>query len=310
MIIEENKLAGVYFIYNDETKLIKIGCSKNIYKRLELLQKQIYHLGYKGHLKLLDVIENDNYYDIEKLAHEKFKNKKQINEWYKGITIDDIIEFKNHVNIYKNHNISINDNKPNKIFLEYKYVKNISNKTNSNINTFNGSDMFIYTVLKILTKNTENISFNHIKQYIKNSMSEKTLRLIINNLYNKNIISKRIGERNNKMYYKLNPIKADVKNTLQLNIDILYFCNNKIITLDEFGLYLCLKYLSKGNNYLRDITTIDIAKFYYKNKLTENQSNISKMINNLNDNNIININSVYNKENNNGFPKYEYKLNY
>ena len=32
--------------------------------------------------------------------------------------------------------------------------------------------------------------------------------------------------------------------------------------------------------------------------------------NDLNDNNIININSVYNKENNNGFPKYEYKLNY
>lgn len=310
MIIEENKLAGVYFIYNDETKLIKIGCSKNIHKRLELLQKQIYHLGYKGQLKLLDIIENDNYYDIEKIAHEKFKNKKQINEWYKGITIDDIIEFKNYVNINKNHNIFINDNKTNKIFLEYKYVKNISNKTNSNINTFNGSDMFIYTVLKILTKNTENISFNHIKQYIKNSMSEKTLRLIINNLYNKNIISKIIGERNNKMYYKLNPIKADVKNTLQLNIDILYFCNNKIITLDEFGLYLCLKYLSKGGNYLRDITTIDIAKFYYKNKLTENQSNISKMINNLNDNSIININSVYNKENNNGFPKYEYKLNY
>ena len=306
----ENKLAGVYFIYNNETKLIKIGCSKNIHKRLELLQKQIYHLGYKGQLKLLDIIENDNYYDIEKIAHEKFKNKKQINEWYKGITIDDIIEFKNYVNINKNHNIFINDNKTNKIFLEYKYVKNISNKTNSNINTFNGSDMFIYTVLKILTKNTENISFNHIKQYIKNSMSEKTLRLIINNLYNKNIISKIIGERNNKMNYKLNPIKADVKNTLQLNIDILYFCNNKIITLDEFGLYLCLKYLSKGSNYLRDITTIDIAKFYYKNKLTENQSNISKMINNLNDNNIININSVYNKENNNGFPKYEYKLNY
>ena len=63
MTIEENKLAGVYFIYNDETKLIKIGCSKNIHKRLELLQKQIYHLGYKGQLKFNK--ENGNVsYDI------------------------------------------------------------------------------------------------------------------------------------------------------------------------------------------------------------------------------------------------------
>lgn len=86
-------ISGVYFIKNEETGLIKIGCSKDINKRYRDLQAQNEHLGYTNKLVLLDKILVDNYYDLEQYIHNKYSEKRVINEWFK-ITKEDILSIK------------------------------------------------------------------------------------------------------------------------------------------------------------------------------------------------------------------------
>lgn len=86
-------ISGVYFIKNEETELIKIGCSKDINKRYRDLQAQNEHLGYTSKLVLLDKILVDNYYDLEQYIHNKYSEKRVINEWFK-ITKEDILSIK------------------------------------------------------------------------------------------------------------------------------------------------------------------------------------------------------------------------
>ena len=90
-------LSGVYFILNSETKLIKIGCSKDINKRYKDLQSQNEHLGYTSKLILLDKILVENYYDLEQYIHSKFSNKRVINEWF-DISVEDIKDIKEQLN--------------------------------------------------------------------------------------------------------------------------------------------------------------------------------------------------------------------
>lgn len=89
-------ISGVYFIKNEETGLIKIGCSKDINKRYRDLQAQNEHLGYTSKLVLLDKILVDNYYDLEQYIHNKYSEKRVINEWFK-ITKEDILEIKDEL---------------------------------------------------------------------------------------------------------------------------------------------------------------------------------------------------------------------
>lgn len=80
--------SGVYFIQSSDTKLIKIGCSKDINKRYNDLKAQNEHLGYSSQLILIDTILADNYYDLEQCLHSKFSENRVINEWFNINKID------------------------------------------------------------------------------------------------------------------------------------------------------------------------------------------------------------------------------
>lgn len=92
----KNRHSGVYFILNTSTKLIKIGCSKNIENRYNDLVAQNKHLGHLEELVLLDKIICDNYYDLEQTLHTRFNEQNIINEWFE-ITTEDIKEVKDEM---------------------------------------------------------------------------------------------------------------------------------------------------------------------------------------------------------------------
>lgn len=78
--------AFVYLIYNEYTKLTKIGCSNNPIKRLKQLNSMFKnHFGIDGALKLIGVIyiANGNMKKIEKEYHDLFKSKEKYGEWFK-----------------------------------------------------------------------------------------------------------------------------------------------------------------------------------------------------------------------------------
>lgn len=89
--------SGVYFVYNADTKLTKIGCSNNIKRRFEELQKSNSHLGYEVKLELLDCIYCENYFGLEKYIHKLCKKNRKVNEWF-DISKDTINTLKNNIN--------------------------------------------------------------------------------------------------------------------------------------------------------------------------------------------------------------------
>lgn len=88
---QEDLVGGVYFIRNEYSGLIKIGCSKNIMGRFNQLKRSFIHVGMEPKLKLLCVVLTFPKY-LEKLEsqyHSMFKDKRKIGEWF-DISHDDI----------------------------------------------------------------------------------------------------------------------------------------------------------------------------------------------------------------------------
>lgn len=65
----------IYFIADESTNTVKIGVTKDVYKRLTALQT-----GHSTKLKLLHVTEGS--YEEEKCLHKKYKKYKVRNEWF------------------------------------------------------------------------------------------------------------------------------------------------------------------------------------------------------------------------------------
>ena len=81
--------SGVYFILNKSNNLIKIGCTNNIQKRFKQIKGQFRHLGLDDNIELFKYIETDNYKQLEKELHKKYKDKRINHEWF-NISVDDI----------------------------------------------------------------------------------------------------------------------------------------------------------------------------------------------------------------------------
>ncbi|MDK0977816.1 hypothetical protein P5F65_14080 [Clostridium perfringens] len=211
----------------------------------------------------------------------------------------------------------------NTYLLEDKITKKIKNKQNRSGNMLNGNEILILNVLKNeyenprpLTKNGMDLKLlmSSITYKKKSCLSEKTVRETLKNLLDKKYILEDVGAKN-KRYYKFNPIKANIDNTIKISYFATIMCICRNITPSELSLYILLRYIhkeqckkNKTNGNIIQINQVELAnKFYGVNK-EENQGNISEMINNLIECKILDI---YNKEvsKNNGFEYNIYRLN-
>lgn len=76
----------VYFIYNEYTKLTKIGCSNNPFKRINQLKtmfKNNFGLPDALELKAIIYVPDGKMYELESYYHNLFKSKETYGEWFK-----------------------------------------------------------------------------------------------------------------------------------------------------------------------------------------------------------------------------------
>lgn len=72
--------AYVYFIHNEDSMAVKIGCAKNVQRRLATLQTSS-----PSDLKLLGTIKAESFrcaMELEENLHEKFKDSRIRGEWF------------------------------------------------------------------------------------------------------------------------------------------------------------------------------------------------------------------------------------
>lgn len=91
----------VYLLYNNITKLSKVGITSNIYERHRSLERQ-------GGIKLsmiglceIEKNENEPAVIVEKYIHSYFKNKRKDGEWFD-------LRFRDHAEIIKLFNLISN----------------------------------------------------------------------------------------------------------------------------------------------------------------------------------------------------------
>jgi hypothetical protein len=76
--VNQNREPGVYFLWSTTTKLMKIGCSKNVADRI----KEIRMIS-PDQLLLVGVIQSEGYLAIEKSLHRIFADKRVNGEWFR-----------------------------------------------------------------------------------------------------------------------------------------------------------------------------------------------------------------------------------
>lgn len=80
---EDKKIGYVYFLRSEKSSYIKIGKSKDIDKRVKMLEYNV------GKINILGFIYNEDYDLIEKQLHAHFKDKRMHGEWF-DLSVDDI----------------------------------------------------------------------------------------------------------------------------------------------------------------------------------------------------------------------------
>ena len=80
-------MSGVYILNNtnknkDGKLYLKIGCSKDIEKRVNQIKKSFKFNGNLDELVIYKVIECKSYLALEKILHSCLKSRKITNEWY------------------------------------------------------------------------------------------------------------------------------------------------------------------------------------------------------------------------------------
>ena len=209
---------------------------------------------------------------------------------------------------------------------EEKIIRKIRNKKNGNDNMLNGNEILILNVLKheidyprpLTSRNNYAMDFKLLMKSItcknKSCLSEKTVRETLKSLINKKFVLEETGLKNKK-YYRFNPIKTTIDKTIEVSFVATMMCINRNITPDELALYFVIRRLHnmqlkehKTNGNIFILSQSEIAKVYYKNESTDNQSNISNMINNLIDCRLMDIYDIKSSKIN-SFDYYCYRLN-
>jgi len=80
-------MSGVYILKNNTKSnsdqiYIKIGCSKNIEKRVKQIEKSFKFNGNLDELILHKVLECNDFKRLEKTLHSIMKSRKITNEWF------------------------------------------------------------------------------------------------------------------------------------------------------------------------------------------------------------------------------------
>ena len=145
-------------------------------------------------------------------------------------------------------------------------------------------------------------------------MSDKTIRNTLNTLIEKDFILENIGSRNTK-YYKFNPIKTCIQNTIKISYMATTMCICGNISKSELSLYILMRYLHNQKIKLGEVkgncfycSQSDLAKRFYGDSTSENQANISAMIHNLVECHMLDIWEITTSKNN-GWEYLRYRLN-
>ena len=91
-MINEKLKSGIYIIEDIQRGLFKIGCSKDIKKRIKTVIKTCRFSGIKTELQVFNIIYVKNYRILEKHLHLLAKKYHYQGEWYK-CSEDDINSF-------------------------------------------------------------------------------------------------------------------------------------------------------------------------------------------------------------------------
>lgn len=170
----------VYFLYNKDTKLTKIGCTSNLFKRMKQIVSIFKNnIGIVPNLELLGVIiiHKDDMYKLEATLHNDYEQYHTFGEWY-NVDIKDIM-YTNFIDSLEN-SILINDTYVCVgEYNEYEYFEDIpkdysisigdlENIMNTKLIKTNFIDDIFYKNNKLLDINLtmlkNNIGFN-IKEY-------------------------------------------------------------------------------------------------------------------------------------------------
>jgi len=93
-MLKANKYGYVYFLYNEDTKLTKIGYSLDLTKRFSQI-KQLYqnYVGLNPNLKLVGVVYLSDFLlsKFEASVHEFYKDNRKYGEWF-DLDTDNIIK--------------------------------------------------------------------------------------------------------------------------------------------------------------------------------------------------------------------------
>ncbi len=203
------------------------------------------------------------------------------------------------------------------ITVQKKVGREARNSKRKGARTMNGNELFIYNVL-VNNKDFVSLNIDMIIERItdrktkKCALSKKTILNTLKSLEEKDYISISKGNTRQgiKDTYILNPTKLNTDNSFKIS----YFANILVIkgdiTTTELKVYTHMRYLhneevlkgrTKGNIFT--ITLEELA-----NSLGDDKANISRYVNNLYENMVLDRRSKHCKDNPNNF-YYEYKLN-
>lgn len=201
--------------------------------------------------------------------------------------------------------------------IQSKVAKQCRNSVRKGVATMSGNELFIYNVL-VNNKGFEELTIDMIIERIthrktkKCALSKPTIAKALKGLEEKGYITIEKGNARLgiKDTYKLNTKKVTPENSIKMS----YFINILVIkgdiTTNELKVYTHMRYLhnedvklnkTKGNIFVRSLD--DLAK-----SLGDSKANISRYVNNLYENMVLDRRSVQKESNSKQF-YYEYKLN-
>lgn len=227
------------------------------------------------------------------------------------------VETKENCKSYIVSNFNLEQYQEDIINVQNKVAKQCRNSKRKGVNVMNGNELFIYNVL-VNNQNFEDLNIDMIIERItcrktkKCALSLKSVRNALKSLEDKGFISvvngaKKLGIKD---IYKINEKKATIENSFRMSYMVNILVIKGEITTSELRVYTHMRYLhhqdlmnnkTKGNIFIRSLD--DLAK-----SLGDDKANVSRYVEKLWENMLLDRRSVQSKENASIF-YYEYKLN-
>lgn len=209
----------VYFIYNEYTKLTKIGCSNNPFKRINQLKtmfKNNFGLPDALELKAIIYVPDGKMYELESYYHNLFKSKETYGEWFKLTKkeLNKIVEdFSPIINEYDNSVLFIKEDiNLDKIKLDIKpidessYIKAALELTLEEVKSLYPNNNESYILVKDIIDDYVKEKYGISKDPFENLFSSKNNNELFNMIYylyrnNISYLYKVTMSKDKKFYY-------------------------------------------------------------------------------------------------------------